>query len=230
MSLSNITETALLEMVSDAIPSSLGLSEAQIKAKIARGLSYINAFYADNDLGVYVDTDVFTFYNTGVGDTNVREDSDVDTRWQIVPNVDFQPVKLLSCMLKSILPADIALPADISFVQDIDISVEDAEDINVLVPTANKGAVAYLGGVGLYTVLSLDTSDNTFDNIQSIDCMITYYRQIEIPTYSVEGTKIDLLVKDIGWLINLVLSYCNPSHIDAKVKRGIREHEDNLLY
>jgi len=233
MELCNLTENELLEIVTDAIPSSLGLTTAEIKAKIKRAISYINSFYVDNDLGVYLNSELITFYNSAIALTNVRTDTDVETRWQIVGNIDIKPIKLLSCMLKEMTPADIALPADISFIQDINITIEKPQDINTLIPEANKGAIGLLGGVGFHTVLSLDTDNNTFADVATINAILTYARQATIPSWSELGgdsVKIDVLFKDINWLINLVLSYCNPSHIDGRIKREIRIHENNLLY
>lgn len=231
--LSNITERELLEIVTDAIPLSLELTSDEIKAKIKRAMLYINSFYALSDkLNGYRETSLCEFYNSANLVTNVRENSSIETRWQIVPNSVIKPVKMLSCMLKSILPADVALPADIEFVQNIKISVQNAEDINTLVPSKNRGAIGFLSGQGFFTVLSLDPASNTFDQIQIIDCLITYVRQVELPLWLDEsrGLYVDIFATDVNWLTNLVLSYCNASHISAQVKREIREHQDKLLY
>lgn len=233
MELSNITENELLAIVTDSLPASLGLTEDEIKVKIKRAMAYINGFYVNNNLGVYLNSELLEFYNSATLLTNVREDATVETRWQIVANTTIKPVKLLSCMLKEITPADIALPADIEFVQDLEISIANPQDINTLVPSANQGAIGYLGGTGFHVVLSLDTDNNTWNEINTINSIITYARQITLPSWSALGgdaNKIDLLLTDLEWLVNLVKSYCNPSHIDARIKREIRIHQDNLLY
>ena len=224
---SNISSTDFFNLIKNALPLRKQSDDNTVKRWLNLALSRLNAFYVNNDKGVYNAIGDFDFYNSASALINIKD----ETRWcQIIPT-GFYARKLNSCMLKSASPVASPLPPAIAYLQDIDISIVDSKDSNASVPSANKGNMALVEGVGFYNSLTLDDTDNTWQNIMIITCVVDYYRNIIYPNYLDANEKIDVQVADF----ELVSAYVNefasrPSIPDSFILKTIQDREFQIKY
>jgi len=224
---SNISSTDFLNLIKSSLPLRKQSDETAIKRWINLALSRLNAYYINNDKGVYNVIEEFDFYNSASGIINIKD----NTRWcQILPS-GFYGRKLNSCMLQSASPVGSPLPPAIAYLQDISIGILDSKDINTTVPSANKGNMSLVQGTGFYNSLTLDDTNNTWQNIMIITAIVDYYRNIIFPEYIDATEKIDVQVADF----ELVSAYVNefasrPSIPDSFILKTIQDREFQIKY
>lgn len=226
---SNILSADFFSFIKSSLPTAKQSSDTDIKRWINLALSRLNNFYINHNKGVYNVLATFDFYNSNSTLINIRD----NTRWCLLTPNGFYAKKLNSCMLKSVVPNNIALPSPIAFIQDIDIVIGSSQDANTTIPTENSGVCSLVESQKLYNSLTLDDTSNTWDNVMIIDCVIDYYRNIIFPQYPDGGEDefIDALVPDF----ELVSAYVNefayrPNTPPSYIIKQQQSREFQILY
>jgi len=207
-------------------------TDEQIKSWIKKALSRYNALYVNNDAGMFNLTEAFDFYLLNADIINIKTGTDVETRWFRIKPENFYARKLLSCQLKDINPESIEFPTGIAYVQDINIVVMKSQDINAYEPGANEGWTSLEENSSLLNALSLDTSVNTFQNVISISCLLTYYRFFIMPSFGAmeENEFIDVAPSDFELVQNYALELAQGENTPAEILQAIQDRETQIIY
>lgn len=230
--LSDILQTDFLNQAKYHLPLSKR-DETSIKIWIKNAISRYSKIYIDNNKGVYDVTEQYDFYNVANEQVNVRGlDTDEETRWCVLAPVNLYLNKLTSCMLQAIIPADVILPTNVEYIQDMPVTIVDSRVVNVTTPTANSGAVALLGGRKLMSALTLDNTGSRFADIAQITALYTGYRNPVYPDWSEDSSyRMDILVKDVELICNYIVQEAYlPNKAPIGVEQRIQDAEYQIIY
>lgn len=225
--ISNITITAFFDIVKNSLPRHIVVNDTKLQQVISNALTRYNAFYVDNDLGVFDDVVVIDFFNASDNDFINSRDL---TRWVGISPTNFRASKLISCMLKEANPDLVEYPAGIAYIQDIPISISDSGTVNTSVPSENTGLCSLREDAKLFNVLTLG-EDNSWTNLHSITALLSFYRPPILPNWtSEEDQNIDVLSKDFNLVTNYVIENLLRQNTPLNVRQAIQQKEAELLY